>query len=104
VNKKITGVGYIEIPVYGKIAQITDLIVSPEQIKFKGKFTEKIDISGVELQLAQGLIDFEISKSRIACQASGSVSLAVSIGRVDLGIDIVEDSWRRSRFFCFYST
>jgi len=90
VNKKITGVGYIEIPVYGKIAQITDLIVSPEQIKFKGKFTEKIDISGVELQLAQGLIDFEISKIRIACQASGSVSLAVSIGRVDLGIDIVE--------------
>ncbi len=76
----INGQAYIILPVYGKIVQVTDLYISKRKIKFKGVFTEAIDIpkTSVKLTLCQGIADFEISKKRIAVQAHGVVEFVFS--------------------------
>ena len=90
----IVGEMYIKVPVYGKVIQITDFIFdkTKKQIKFRGKFEEKVTIPVVhaDLSLAKGLADFEISTSRLACQASGGVVIDISIPKVgQLSFDIL---------------
>jgi hypothetical protein len=82
-NKRIDGVGYIEIPVYGKVAQIQSLIVedNPLQIKFKGVLDQTLKIPGIstDVQFLKGLLDFEVSRSRIAATATGGFVLNFSV-------------------------
>jgi hypothetical protein len=82
-NKWIDGVGYIEIPIYGKVAQIQSLIVedSPLQIKFKGVLDQTLKIPGIstDVQFLKGLAEFEVSKSRIALQANGGFVVSFSV-------------------------
>jgi hypothetical protein len=99
-GKRIDGVGYIEIPIYGKVAQIQSLIVedNPLQIKFKGVLDQTLKIPGIstDVQFLKGLAEFEVSKSRIALQANGGfvVSFSVKARRARLRCGD-----RRSRFF-----
>lgn len=82
-NKRIDGVGYIEIPIYGKVAQIQSLIVedNPLQIKFKGVLDQTLKIPGIstDVQFLKGLLDFEVSRSRIAATATGGFVLNFSV-------------------------
>lgn len=83
-RNRIEGQMYISVIGFGKILQITDLILSKTQIKFKGKFEEKITVPVVhaDISLAKGLADFEISAKRLACRANGGVIIDVSIPKV----------------------
>jgi len=78
-SKKITGQAYVNLPVFGKILQVTDIILSKTQIKFKGVFQEGISFTdSLRLDTCQGIADFEISKKRISVQAYGGVTLSFS--------------------------
>jgi len=81
---RIEGQMYISVIGLGKLVQITDLILSKTQIKFKGKFNEKVTIPVIhaEISLAEGVADFEVSSHRFACQANGGVIIGVSIPKV----------------------
>lgn len=92
-NKRIDGVGYIEIPIYGKVAQIQSLIIedNPLQIKFKGVLGQTLKIPGIstDVQFLKGLLDFEVSKSRIAATATGGFVLNFTVkGSGVLEVDI----------------
>jgi len=82
-GKRIDGVGYIEIPIYGKVAQIQSLIVedNPLQIKFRGVLDQTLKIPGIstDVQFLKGLAEFEVSKSRIALQANGGFVVSFSV-------------------------
>ncbi|MBU9888393.1 MAG: carboxypeptidase regulatory-like domain-containing protein [Candidatus Omnitrophica bacterium] len=81
---RIEGEMYISVIGYGKIVQITDLILSKTQVKFKGKFEEKVTIPVVraDVSLAKGVADFEVATTRFACQAEGGIIIDVSVPKV----------------------
>lgn len=89
VNKertRIDGQMYISVPVYGKMIQITDLILDKNipQIKFRGKFEQKVEIPWVhaDVQVAEGLADFDISPTRFGCKANGGFIINVAVPKV----------------------
>ncbi len=94
---RISGEMYISVPVYGKIIQITDFIIdkTKPQIKFKGKFEEKVTIPVVhaDVSLAKGIADFEISTARLACQANGGIIIDIDIPKVgELSFEVISGS------------
>lgn len=75
---RIAGQMYVQLPVLGKIVQVTDFVIAKSQLKFKGVFDETFHLGRLGIQVGQGVADFELSTKRIAVKANGAASLNVS--------------------------